>query len=313
MSKIIGHKEILNKLKKKSKNNSFSHANLIVGNDGIGKSLIAKFLASNILVNKDDVQSVDIVNYYPASKTSFGVDDVRNIIDEVNKKPYEYDKKVVILYKCDKMTVQAQNALLKTIEEPPEGVYMILLSDSMEMLLDTIQSRCQIYKLTPLQQSEMVEYINDKYGDISVEDRQAALAYSMGIPGKVDTFINDEKLKTIREITINMFDDIRKREKNFVIKYEKLLNNFNNEKMDILDIILLYIRDILVFKELNNKEKIINFDKASIIENISRNLSYKKLDSMLEYIKEARQSFKSNSNYSMTISVLLMGFVEGKI
>ena len=139
------------------------------------------------------------------------------------------------------------------------------------------------------------------------------MAYSMGIPGKVDIFINDEKLKTIREITVNMFNDIIKRERNFVIKYEKLLSGFNNEKMDILDIILLYIRDILVFKELNNKEKIINFDKVSIIENISRNLSYKKLDSMLEYIKEARQSFKSNSNYSMTISVLLMGFVEGKI
>ena len=130
MRKIIGHKNIIDSINNRKSNDSFSHANLIVGNDGIGKSIIAKYMSNKIIKRSDDSECVDIVKYYPSS-ASFGVDDVRNIINEVNKKPYEGDKKVLILYRCDKLTIQAQNALLKTIEEPPRGVYLILLSDSL--------------------------------------------------------------------------------------------------------------------------------------------------------------------------------------
>ena len=73
---------------------------------------------------------------------------------------------------------------------------------------------------------------------------------------------------------------------------------------------ILFIGDIIIFKELNNKNLIVNFDKIDDIEDISRGISYKKLNSMLEYIKEARINFNSNTNYSMTVSVMLMGFAE---
>lgn len=309
MGKMIGHNNILDSINKRKLNNSFSHANLIIGEDGIGKSVIAKYLANEIMNNKDNREAVDIVKYYPSSN-SFGVDDVRNIIDEVNKKPYEGDNKVLILFKCDKLTVQAQNALLKTIEEPPFGVYLILLSDSLEMILDTIQSRCQVYKLTPLSKDEIINYIEYKYLEISSDDKQAALAYSTGIPGKVDKFIGDNKLKTLRNICVNIFEDLLKRETGFVLKYTELLKNSKEDQYELLNILLLYIRDIMVYKELNQSELIVNFDKIDKIKDISRGMSYKKLNNMLKYIKEARMSFNSNTNYSMTISVLLMGFAE---
>ena len=309
MRKILGHESIINGINRRKLNNSFSHANLIVGVDGIGKSVIAKYLSNNIIEPRDNAESVDIVRYYPSS-SSFGVDDVRNIIDEVSKKPYEGDKKVLILYKCDKMTTQAQNALLKTIEEPPAGVYLILLSDSLETILDTIQSRCQVYKLTPLSKDNISEYIDSYYPQINSDDRQAALAFSTGIPGKIDKFINDEKLKELRNICVQLFLDILKREHRLVLKYDELLKNFKDEKYDLVDILILFIRDIMVFKELNNKELVVNFDKINNITDISRGITYKKLNSMLEYIKEARINFNSNTNYSMTVSVMLMGFAE---
>lgn len=309
MRQILGHESIINGIKKRKLNNSFSHANLIVGDDGIGKSVIAKYLSNNIINLKDNAESVDIVRYYPSS-SSFGVDDVRKIIDEVNKKPYEGDKKVLILYKCDKMTTQAQNALLKTIEDPPIGVYLILLSDSLEAILDTIQSRCQVYKLTPLSKEEILEYIQINFPNVEYNDRYAALAFSTGIPGKVDRFINDEKLKELRNTCVELFLDILKREHGLVLKYQEMLKGFKDEKYDILDILILFIRDIMVFKELNNKELVINFDKISDIIDISMGITYKKLSSMLEYIEEARINFNSNTNYSMTVSVMLMGFAE---
>ncbi|MFW2489389.1 DNA polymerase III subunit delta' [Clostridium chromiireducens] len=309
MRKIIGHKNIIDSIHNRALNDSFSHANLIVGNDGIGKSIIAKCISNHIIKDKNGVESVDIVTYYPSSN-SFGVDDVRNIINEVNKKPYEGDKKVLILYRCDKLTVQAQNALLKTIEEPPHGVYLILLSDSLEIILDTIKSRCQIYKLTPLSKEEILIYIDNNYADLTLDDKKSALAYSSGIPGKVDKFINDEKLKNLRDICIGLFEDILKREQGIVLKYEELLKNSKEDKVELLNILLSYIRDIMLFKELNNNELIVNSDKEYKIKDISRGISYKKLNSMLEYIEEARINFNSNTNYSMTVSVLLMGFAE---
>lgn len=309
MRQILGHESIINGIKKRKLNNSFSHANLIVGDDGIGKSVIARYLSNNIIKLKDNVESVDIVRYYPSS-SSFGVDDVRKIIDEVNKKPYEGDKKVLILYKCDKMTTQAQNALLKTIEDPPIGVYLILLSESLEAILNTIQSRCQVYKLTPLSKEDILEYIQINFPDVKYNDRYAALAFSTGIPGKVDRFINDEKLKELRNTCVELFLDILKKEHGLVLKYQERLNSFKDEKYDILDILILFIRDIMVFKELNNKELVINFDKISDIIDISMGITYKKLSSMLQYIEEARINFSSNTNYSMTVSVMLMGFAE---
>ena len=309
MRKIIGHKSIIDSIDSRKLNDSFSHANLIVGNDGIGKSIIAKYMSSKIIKRKDDSECVDIVKYYPSS-ASFGVDDVRNIINEVNKKPYEGDRKVLILYRCDKLTIQAQNALLKTIEEPPRGVYLILLSDSLETILDTIKSRCQIYKLTPLNKEDILNYIEDKYTDLASDDKKSALAYAAGVPGKVDRFIGDQNLKYLRDICIGLFEDILKRENGFVLKYEELLKNSKDDKLELLDILLSYIRDIMLFKEINNGELIVNFDKVQKIKDISRGMSYKKLNNMLEYITEARINFNSNTNYSMTIGVLLMGFAE---
>lgn len=306
---ILGHKNIRDGIDRREKNNSFSHANLITGCDGIGKSVLAKYIANKIIKPREGAESADIVRYYPKA-SSFGVDDVRNIIEEVNKKPYEGDKKILILYKCDKMTVQAQNALLKTIEEPPEGVYLILLSDSLENILDTIQSRCQVYKLTPLSKEEILEYIDFKYPEISEQDKQAVIAYCTGIPGKIDRFLGDEGLRNLRGICTDLFEDIINRSNDIVIKYQELLKNLKDEKTEFLDILILFIRDIMIFKELNKIDLIINVDKADKIKQISRGITYKKLNSMLEYIEEARTNFNSNTNYSMTISVLLMGFAE---
>jgi DNA polymerase-3 subunit delta' len=309
LRKIIGHKNIINSINNRISNDSFSHANLIVGNDGIGKSIIAKYMSNRILKGREDSESIDIVKYSPSS-ASFGVDDVRNIINEVNKKPYEGEKKVLILYKSDKLTTQAQNALLKTIEEPPKGVYLILLSDSLEAILDTIKSRCQIYKLTPLNKQEISTYIEDNYIDLSLEDKKSALAYSAGVPGKVDRFIGDENLKYLRDVCIELFEDIFKQEKQIVLKYKELFKNSKEDKLELLDILLSYIRDIMLFKEVNDGGLIVNFDKLYKIKDISRGISYKKLNNMLEYITEARINFNSNTNYSMTIGVLLMGFAE---
>ena len=114
MRNFIGYSSLIENFKSRCSNGNLSHAQLISGEDGIGKSILAEILGKLILNGDINREYVDIINYKP-SKASFGVDDVREIIDEVNKKPFEGDKKVIIIHQGNKLTIQAQNALLKTI------------------------------------------------------------------------------------------------------------------------------------------------------------------------------------------------------
>ena len=170
MRKFIGYETLINNFRNRCMNNTLSHAHLIAGEDGIGKSKLANILAKLILNGELYREYVDIINYR-SNKASFGIDDVRNIIEEVSKKPFEGYKKVVIIHEGNKLTIQAQNALLKTIEEPPTGVHIIILCESLELILDTIKSRCEIYKLTPLTKEELYEYIRIKEFNYNKEQK----------------------------------------------------------------------------------------------------------------------------------------------
>lgn len=308
MREFIGYEKIIQGFFRRVDKGTLSHAHLIIGPNGIGKSILARIFALKILNKDKDIDYVDIINYRP-SKASMGVDEVREIIEEVSKRPYEGDKKVIIIHEGSKLTVQAQNALLKTIEEPPQGVYIILLAESLETLLDTIKSRCQVYKLTPLNNRQMEMYINT-LGRYSEEEIRASLAYGEGIPGKAERLLNDSNLSELREVIMNLLKDINYAKEDLVLIYENKLENYKTEKDEVLNLMASFIRDIIVAKELEDKNKIINIDKYNDIVEVANSLSYKKLNSMLEYIKEGRVNLMNNGNYSLVISVILMGFLE---
>ncbi|MDY4078844.1 MAG: DNA polymerase III subunit delta' [Clostridium sp.] len=308
MREFIGYEKIIQGFFRRVDKGTLSHAHLIIGPNGIGKSILARIFALKILNKDKDIDYVDIINYRP-SKASMGVDEVREIIEEVSKRPYEGDKKVIIIHEGSKLTVQAQNALLKTIEEPPQGVYIILLAESLETLLDTIKSRCQVYKLTPLNNKQMEMYINT-LGRYSEEEIRASLAYGEGIPGKAERLLNDSNLSELREVIMNLLKDINYAKEDLVLIYENKLENYKAEKDEVLNLMASFIRDIIVAKELEDKNKIINIDKYNDIVEVANSLSYKKLNSMLEYIKEGRVNLMNNGNYSLVISVILMGFLE---
>ena len=308
MEEFIGFEKIIEGFSKRVLNNHLSHAHLIVGPDGIGKSIVAKIFAMKILGKSEDKDYVDIVSYKP-KKASFGVDEVREIIVEVNKKPYEGDKKVIIIHEGNKLTIQAQNALLKTIEEPPKGVYIIILSESLEIMLDTIQSRSQIYKLTPLSKDDMVKFIN-KIGEEDNDKILAAISYGHGIPGRAERILKDNKLQQLRSLIIDLLKDVSNNKGTLALEYEEKINKYKDEKENILNLISLFIRDIMICKELRDKEKVVNIDKYNDILELTSLLSYKKLNIMLKYTNEARTNLMNNVSFSMSISIMLIGFLE---
>jgi DNA polymerase-3 subunit delta' len=291
-------------------NNTLSHAHLIAGEDGIGKSKLANILAKLILNGDLNREYVDIINY-KSNKSSFGVDDIRNIIDEVYKKPFEGDKKVIIIYEGNKLTIQAQNALLKTIEEPPAGIHIIILCESLELILDTIKSRCEIYKLTPLTKEELYDYIIMKEFNYNENEIKAAIAFSEGIPGRIDRYFNDDNLKKTRNKLIDLVKDLNKNNFEVILHYEENLIMLKDNKEEILNILSGFIRDILIYKEVENNDFIINMDKFDDINELTKEMSFKKLNNMIIAIEEARKNIKSNVSWIMTLRIMLMSFMEG--
>lgn len=310
MGNFIGHKMIIDSFKKRVDLGEISHAHIIVGPNGIGKSNLANKFARNILGKLEEKEYIDIINYR-CKKASFGVDDVREIVEEINKKPFEGDKKVIIIYDGNKLTVQAQNALLKTIEEPPKGVFIILLCESLELILDTIKSRCQIYKLSPLNKEEIRVYLdNINNSDFTEEEINAAIAYSEGVPGRAEAFLKDSSLKELRNILEELLYLIIKSNSIELLDFETKIVAFKDKKEDILNILASFIRDIIVYKEIDGVNGIINGDKVESIKKLAIEMSYKKLNNIIDKIGEARKSLLSNSNFQLTIRVMLIGFME---
>ena len=310
MRNFIGYSDLINNFKDRCLKNTLSHAHLIAGEDGIGKSKLANILAKFILNGDLDREYVDIINY-SSEKSSFGVDDVRDIIEEVYKKPFEKDKKVIIIHEGNKLTIQAQNALLKTIEEPPKGVYIIILCESLELILDTIKSRCEIYKLKPLTKSELYEYIKIKKFNYDENEIKSAIAFSEGVPGRIDRYFNDDKLRELRNNIVILIKNLNKNDLEAILQQEESFSNLKNDKEEVLNIFGLFIRDILINKEIENEEFIINSDKLEDIKELTKEMSFKKLNNMIKTIEEARRNIKSNVSWGMMLRVMLMGFMEG--
>lgn len=309
MRKFIGFESIIENFKYRCNSESLSHAHLISGEDGIGKSILAQILAKLILKGETNREYVDIINY-KLNKASFGVEDVRHLIDEVNKKPFESNKKVIIIHKGNKLTIQAQNALLKTIEEPPVGVYIIILCESLELILDTIKSRCEIYKLTPLSKVQLNEYIELNKYMCTDEEKSSAIAFSEGIPGKIDRYFKDATLSELRVRILELLNELKENDPEVILEREELLSAYKDNKEEVLNIFFSFIRDILVHKEVENEKLIINGDKLNNINELAKDMSFRKLNNMIKQIEDARKNIKSNVSWQMILRVMLMGFME---
>ncbi|MCB2291223.1 DNA polymerase III subunit delta' [Clostridium sp. CS001] len=308
---IVGHSSIKNQINKSIKSNKLSHAHLLVGEDGIGKSILARNIGFKILGKDQDKQYVDLLEWrVEKNKSTIGVNSIRTLIEEINKKPYEGDKKVIIIYDAHKMTAQAQNAFLKTIEEPPKNVTIFLLCENLEAILDTIKSRCQIHKLRNLNIDEMKTYLKINYSELPEDELRVIIAFSDGIPGKADRFIGDSNFKDIRSITLEILLSLDKVGTEELIRYEKKLSNQKENFEEILTAFLSYIRDTIIYKEIEDENLIINIDKLLNIKELANIFSFNKLNGIINIINDTRENLDRNVNPGLTFEVMLFKMQE---
>lgn len=308
---IIGHDNIKLQILNSIESGTFTHAHIFQGEDGIGKSLVAHATALKILDKEKDRQYADIIEFrIPGNRKTIGVNEIRLLVEEINKKPVEGDKKVIIIYEAHSMTMEAQNAFLKTIEEPPPGIYIILLSESLESILDTIKSRCQIYKFYRLSEEDMNVFLKRTFSELTEDELKPVAAFSDGIPGRAERFIKDKSFKEIRDTTCEILMNLREKGKEEILKYEDFLQKYKNEWQEVLTWFLSYVRDVLIYKETGKHQLLINIDKIESIKDMSETFSFNQLNDIIDIIKAARDKLERNVNSALVFDYMLLKMQE---
>lgn len=323
---IIGQNEVVNSLKAVLEEDSTRHAYIFSGPYGIGKRMVAKIFSATLLccarnsfTRCESCQPCLLFNsgtnpdFYVVEPegSSISVDDIRKMQQDISIRPMYSGRKVYLIAEAEKMTVQAQNCLLKTLEEPPAYAVIILTTSNSNSLLETIRSRSIIYNFRKNTDDEVKACILKEVEDSTGLD--FIVSYADGVPGKALVLLQSEDFRLNREKAVEVI--LRLRDSKLLEVFD--IYDFFEENKDnidsILDIMLLFYRDLLIAKKSGNENILINSDKKDIIlKNVDRFKTGKLIENIAA-VEEARKNIKQNANYQLVIEVMLMKLQEEKI
>ncbi|MGL4796625.1 MAG: ATP-binding protein [Paraclostridium sp.] len=303
---IIGQEFAKKYLSNSINKNKVSHAYLFEGMSGIGKNSLAKEFAKTLIKVDNLENSPDYISIEPEG-ASIKIAQIRKLQTDVLVKPHS-DYKIYIINKAEKMTIESQNALLKTLEEPPAYVIIILITSNKNSLLDTIKSRCEIIKFLPISFIETKKYLENR----GIEEKKASIlsTFSRGSISKALELSESVDFMLMREDLQNNIQILL--EKNIVeilelpSKYDKYKDNI----IEVLDIMINYFRDIMMIKENIGKDMIINIDKITYVQNMSKKINYSQVSKIIDIIEETKKKLKSNCNFNLSIQVMALNIYE---
>lgn len=274
---IIGNEIVKNTLKKSIETNQITHSYLMIGIPGIGKKLIAKEYAKEIL-GRDIINNPDFLCIQPDGN-SIKIEQIRQLQKEIQEKPIISNKKVYIIDDADFMTKEAQNCLLKTLEEPPEFAVIILIGSNENSFLPTIKSRCMILHFRELYDSEIIEYLQKEYNEQNV--KQSMLDIAGGSIGRAISLKDKQEQYQKVEAIIK---DLEKKDLIDIIQESEVLYKSKDDINDMLE----YINIILLKMA---KDNYLYTNCIKIVENTKKRLA-------------------QNANYDMCIDYMLFKMWE---
>lgn len=321
---IIGQQDIIFNLKKSIENGRVGHAYIFNGPAGIGKKTVARAFAGILLCGNSKRSAacgkcVSCRLYKEGSNpdfmvieapgTSIGVDAIRQMQEDIIKKPLYSPKKVYLISEAEKMTVQAQNCLLKTLEEPPGYAVIILTTTGYDALLETLRSRSVRYDFRKNSEKEVREALIRNFGT-SPANTDFIVSYSAGIIGKALELAGTDGFSELRDNAIDFLFKIRKPRLYSVFEIYHFFEENKSRLETILDIMLTVYRDMLVLRKTGNEYLLINSDKKDIILDNIHDFSAEKLLTDINTLETARKNIRQNANFQLSIEVMLMELQE---
>ena len=322
---VVGHKDILKYISSAVENNRVSHAYILNGERGSGKKMLANLFAMTLLCETGDNEPCgkchsckqaesgnhpDIIRVTHEKPNSISVDDIRTQVNNtVDIKPYQGPYKVYIIPQADMMTPQAQNAILKTIEEPPSYAVFLLLTENAETLLPTINSRCVMLKLRNIKDTQIKKYLME---NLEIPDYKADMctAFAQGNMGRAIMLANSDHFNEIREEAVQLLKHISEMELNEIVAAVKNISVYKLEITDYLDIIMIWYRDVLLYKATKEIDKVVFKDQLQSIKEQARKSSYEGIELILESLEKAKARLKANVNFDLVMELLFLTIKE---
>lgn len=325
-SDIIGQEHIKEHLMNAIESGQVSHAYIINGEKNAGKEFIADTFA--MALQCEDESSVepcmechackqaitknqpDIITLTHEKPNTIGVEDVRlQIVTDVYVRPYSSRWKIYIVNDAEKMSVQAQNALLKTLEEPPEYVVILLLTSNISELLPTIISRSVILNMRPVDDKTVRKYLMER---IHVPDYQAdiCVAFARGNIGKAKHLATSEDFDNIKNEAVRVLKYAHEMDMNEFISTVNQISAYKMNIEDYLDILLIWYRDILMFKATNDADSLVFKEELKAIRDRAGRSSYEGIEKIIDTIEKTKARLKANVSFDLTMELLLLAVKE---
>ena len=316
---ILGNEKIRHHLRESIIKRSISHAYILAGDKGIGKSKIAREFAMELICEKHTgcgecpACRQFLADAYPdffymdaEGKESIGIDRIReNIVNDVSIRPYHGKVKIYIIDEADKMTVGAQNALLKTIEEPPEYVVILLLVRNMSLLLETIRSRCIKLLLSAVSNDRIKRWLVEKG---TSEDLATVVAsYSNGAPGIAKAMAESEDFAGMYNQNVEFLKKISEASINDILLFIEELKKRTGGFKDFINFLRLWYRDICILKLTKKTDNLVFIREEGIILRLSREYTLKKINSIIDLIDETETRLNSNVSGDTVMELLFIG------
>lgn len=322
---IIGEEDIKGHLQKAIRLDKVSHAYIFHGEKGCGKKMTAKTFAMALLCETGGEEPCNVCRSckqvlngnHPDLKVvthekpnSIGVDEIRAQINgDIAIKPYQSDRKIYIVPDAEKMTQQAQNAILKTLEEPPAYAVIMLLTTSTEVMLKTIMSRCVVLSFMPIPDATLRDYL---MSEVKIPDYKAKVctAFARGNLGKAVMLATSEEFDQLKTEVLNLLKNVCDMEISDLVAQVKRINEYKLTIDDYLDLCNIWYRDVLLFKATSDANQMVFKEEIQAIRKDCDARSYEGIEKNLEALMVARNRLRANVNQDLTLELLFMTLRE---
>ena len=324
-SDILGNEQIIEHLQNAIRMGKVSHAYILNAPESSGKRLIAEAFAATLQCEEKGTEPCgmchsckqavshnhpDIIYVRHEKPNTISVDDIRvQINQDIAVKPYSSPYKIYIVDEAEKMNVQAQNALLKTIEEPPAYGVILLLTTNADAFLPTILSRCIRLDLKPVANDKLKDFLMKK---CEVVDYQADICvdFSQGIVGKAIRLASCAQFNEIKGAALQLVKRVKDIDLSEMIGAVKQVSEYKLDINDFFDIMMIWYRDVLLYKATADVNGLIFKDEVYEIKKQANTSSYHGIQLILEGLEKAKMRLDANVNFELVIELLLLTIKE---
>ncbi len=322
---VIGQEQIKEHLQNAIRAKKVSHAYIINGEKSSGKEFIARVFAMTLQCEQGETEPCqechsckqalsdnhpDIIYVTHEKPNTVSVDDIRaQINNDVGIRPYSSRYKIYILNEAEKMTPQAQNAILKTLEEPPAYAVIILLTANVNSLLPTILSRCVVLNMKPVADEAVKKYLMEQ---LQVPDYKAEIcvAFARGNIGKAKSLAASEDFENLKSEALSLLKYIKDMELNEIIAAIKRITEYKFDVNDYLDIFSVWYRDVLLFKATNDVNHLVFREEIQTIRRAAQCSSYEGIETIIKALDTAKKRLDANVKFELTMELLMLTIQE---